>query len=344
MLRTPDEALNPTYPFPPMPTSIPRAITIGNFDGVHLGHRALIDRARDLVGRDGQVTALAFHPHPFVRLRPEFAPARIEPWDTRVRRLTEAGADRVERLEPTPELLGTDPAGFVAWLIDTHRPTHIVEGPDFHFGKGRAGTVETLRELAGGRGVAVEVVPPVMVSLRDQSEVVASSSLVRWLLAHGRVRDAAYCLGRPHELAGTVVQGDRLGRTIGFPTANLDTECLSPGDGVYAAAAVLPDGSEAVAAVHIGPRPAVGSSEHRVEAYLMEPDGSRWTPTPGMPESGWSCTLRLIGRVRDLVKVDGLEALVGQILRDCQRCVEMVAPVLNTGAEQHTDAHASEPR
>jgi riboflavin kinase/FMN adenylyltransferase len=333
-----------------MHTSDSRAITIGNFDGVHLGHRALLDRARALVGPGGQVVAMAFHPHPFVRLRPEFAPARIEPWTTRVRRLTDAGADRVERLEPTPELLGTDPAGFVAWLIDTHRPTHIVEGPDFHFGKGRAGTVAMLRQLAGARGVAVEVVSPVMVSLRDQSEVVASSSLVRWLLARGRVRDAAYALGRAHELAGIVVPGDRLGRTIGFPTANLDTECLPPGDGVYAAVAVLADGSEAVAAVHIGPRPAVGSSEHRVEAYLMEADGSRWTPPAGMPESGWSCTLRLIGRVRDLVKVDGLEALVGQVRRDCKRCVEIVPPMLGVqagagaGPEQLTDANASEPR
>lgn len=310
-----------------------RAITIGNFDAVHLGHRALIARARALAGPGGEVIALAFHPHPFVRLRPELAPPEIEPWETRVRRLTEAGADRVERLEPTPELLGMSPGDFVGRLAETHRPTHIVEGRDFHFGKGRAGTVGTLRELAGARGIAVEVVPPVVVTLRDQSEVVASSTLVRWLLARGRVRDAAYALGRAHELSGTVVTGDRLGRTIGFPTANLRTPCLCPAPGVYAGVAALPDGSEAIAAIHVGPRPAVGRDEHRVEAHLLDPAGGgggaggAWNPPPGLPESGWACTLRLIGYVRDIVHLDGLDALTAQIARDCERCRDIVSPL-----------------
>ncbi len=314
------------------PATPRRAITIGNFDGVHHGHRALIDRARRLVGPGGDVVAMAFHPHPFSRLRPGLVPPEIEPWETRVRRLTAAGADRVERLGPTPEMLGRTPEAFVDWLIATQQPTHLVEGPDFHFGKGRAGTVVTLRELCTSRGVAVEVVPPVVVTLRDQSEVVASSTLVRWLLARGRVRDAAFVLGRPHELTGTVVPGDRLGRTIGVPTANLETACLRPGDGVYAGVAVLPDGSEAIAAIHAGPRPAVGSDEPRVEAHLLDPAqdgaGGVWNPPAGLPESGWACTLRLIGRVRDLVRVDGLPALKAQIARDCARCRDIVTPVL----------------
>jgi riboflavin kinase/FMN adenylyltransferase len=136
-----------------------------------------------------------------------------------------------------------------------------------------------------------------------------------------------------------VVTGDRLGRTIGFPTANLRTESLCPGDGVYAGVAVLPDGERKVAAIHVGGRPAVGSAEHRVEAYLMEADGSRWEPGAGVPESGWACTLRLVGRVRDIVTVDGLEALVGQIERDCGRCVGMVGGLLEAG--ESTDAAAS---
>lgn len=322
-----------------MPHTSPRAITIGNFDGVHPGHRALLSRARDLVGTDGRVLALAFHPHPFARLRPALTPPEIEPWETRVRRLEAAGADRVERLEPTPEMLGRSPAEFVDWLIATHRPTHLVEGRDFHFGRARAGSVETLRQLCAARGVAVAVVPPVVVTLRDQSEVVASSTLARWLLAHGRVRDAAFVLGRPHELSGTVVPGDRLGRTIGVPTANLDTDCLRPGDGVYAGIALLPDGSEAIAAIHAGPRPAVGSPEPRVEAHLLNPGGGAWNPPPGLPESGWSCTLRLIGRVRDLVRVDGLGALKAQIARDCDRCRAIVRPVLSPAPTASHSTH-----
>jgi riboflavin kinase/FMN adenylyltransferase len=320
------------------------AVTIGNFDGVHAGHRTLIDRARWLVGPGGRVVALAFDPHPLTRLRAELAPPPIEPWDTRVRRLMAAGVDAVERLEPTPKLLATTPAGFVDWLIDTHAPTHIVEGPDFHFGRGRAGTIETLRSLGAARGVRVEVVPPVVVSLRDQSEVTASSSLVRWLLAHGRVRDAAYVLGRPHELSGTVVQGDRLGRTIGFPTVNLETACLVPGDGVYAGIAHLPDGSTAIAAIHLGGRPAVNDDRPRVEAHLLDLADAAWTPPAGLPEYGWSCTLSLIGRVRDIARFDGLDALTAQIARDCDRARTIVTPVLAPPAHPSpTAAAATEP-
>ncbi len=318
-----------------------RAITIGNFDGVHLGHRALLDRARAHAGPDGEVVAMALHPHPLTRLRPERAPREIEPWAARSARLLDAGADRVVRLEPTANLLGMSPEAFVGWLAEAHAPTHLVEGPDFCFGKGRAGSVRTLTALAEPHGISVEVVPPVVVALRDQSEVVASSTLVRWLLAHGRVRDAAFVLGRPHELWGVVVPGDRLGRTIGFPTANLETAGLCPGEGIYAASALLPDGSEAIAAVHVGPRPAIDRPEHRVEAHLLDPAGGAWNPPDGMPESGWRCTLRLIGRVRDVVRVDGLGPLVEQIRRDCNRCRAIVGPVLS---QPPRDAVASEPR
>jgi FAD synthase len=117
---------------------------------------------------------------------------------------------------------------------------------------------------------------------------------------------------------------------------------------VYAGIAVLADGSEAVAAIHVGGRPAIDRAEHRVEAYLMTPDGARWNPPAGQPESGWSCTLRLIGRVRDIVRVNGLEALVGQITRDCARCVEIVGPLVGArtgfGTGRQADAVASEPR
>lgn len=300
----------------------PRVITIGNFDGVHAGHRALLSRARSLAGGDGTVTAMAFDPHPLSRLRPSDAPDMIEPWDTRARRLLDAGADEVARLEPTPERLSLAPHQFVSWLIETHRPDHLVEGPDFRFGRGRAGDIRLLQELASARGVAVHVVPPVIVTLRDQSEVVASSSMVRWLLEQGRVRDAAYVLERPHELTGTVVTGDRIGRTIGFPTANLVTEAMRPAPGVYAAVALPGDADPVPAAVHIGGRPSVNDHRPRIEAHLLD-DVGPWTPPASMPESGWACTLRLIGRIRDVVKLDGLDRLKSQIARDCDRAREI---------------------
>jgi len=305
-----------------------RVITIGNFDGVHAGHRALLAKARSLAGpadAGGRVVALAFDPHPLSEIRPGDAPKPIEPWAIRCERLHRAGADEVERLEPTRELLGMSPESFVAWLVERHHPDHIVEGPDFCFGHKRSGDVDALSRLAGSLGVAVHVVPPVVVTLRDQSEVIASSSMVRWLLEHGRVRDAGYVLERPHELSGTIVPGDRIGRTIGFPTANLDTGSMRPAPGVYAAIAI-PDRSDPVsAAVHIGGRPSVGDPRPRVEAHMLGESGP-WMPPEGLPEAGWACTLRLIGRVRDVMKLDGLDALKSQIARDCARAREITQP------------------
>ncbi|MEM9372002.1 MAG: riboflavin kinase [Planctomycetota bacterium] len=308
-----------------MPPS--RVITIGNFDGVHTGHRALLARARELAGNAGEVVALAFDPHPLSRIRPGSAPSPIEPWSARAGRLRQAGADEVTRLEPTEDLLRMSPPEFVRWLMSEHHPAHLVEGPDFRFGHKRAGDVGTLTRLCEDHGAAVHVVPPVVVTLRDQSEVVASSSMVRWLLEQGRVRDAGYVLGRPHELAGTIVPGDRIGRTIGFPTANLETASMPPAPGVYGALAFPEQSEPAMAAVHIGGRPSVNDERPRIEAHLLAERGP-WTPPPVLPESGWSCTLRLIGRVRDVMRLDGLDRLKAQISRDCERARAMTGPLL----------------
>lgn len=322
MIRTPN---TPTVArMPPH-----RVITIGNFDGVHAGHRALLTRARELAGSDGIVVAMAFDPHPLSRLRPADAPPPIEPWAIRQERLLASGANDVIRFDPTPERLGMSPAEFVAWLVTEHQPDYLVEGPDFRFGQKRAGDVTLLETLAEPHGVSVQVVPPVVATLRDQSEVVASSSMVRWLLEHGRVRDAGYVLERPHELRGTVVTGDRIGRTIGFPTANLETDSMRPAAGVYAAIAT-PDGHEPVAAaVHIGGRPSVNDDRPRVEAHLLAED-SPWIPPKSFPESGWSCTLQLIGRIRDVMKLDGLDQLKSQIARDCERARDITNPLLRS--------------
>ncbi|MCA9303109.1 MAG: hypothetical protein KC996_03200 [Phycisphaerales bacterium] len=313
----------------------PTALTIGNFDSVHIGHRVILQRARGLVGEDGRVIAATFSPHPLSLLAPERAPRAIEPIEIRTRRLIAAGADEVVLLEPSPELLGMTPTVFVDKMIEEHEPTVMVEGTDFHFGARRAGNVTLLEELCRMQGVAVEVVRPVMTSLTDQSEVVASSTIVRWLLEHGRVRDAAFVLGRMHELVGTVVQGDQLGRTIGCPTVNLKTECLLPADGVYAGLAVLPDGSEKVAAINIGARPTVQGLDRRAEAHLLNLDGSVWSLPDGMDQYGWGCTIRLMAWVRDELNFDSVETMMGQIGRDIERIKGIVSrfavPITSAG-------------
>ena len=308
----------------------PAVVTIGVFDGVHLGHQALLERARALAEthpRRARVVVLAFDPPPRAVLGPGGAPPRLTTFEDRANWLLDAGADEVLRLEPTPGLLGLSPAAFVDECLRPFSPIAVVEGPDFRFGAGRAGGIETLADLGRERGFAVHVVAPVEVSLHDQSLVPARSSMVRWLLAQGRVADAARVLGRPHELAGLVVQGDRRGRTIGFPTANLAGGTMPPGDGVYACVATLGDGRRVPAAVNVGDRPTVGGVERRVEAHLIG-----FTPEDSAPEYGWPLRLAFVSRLRDQVRFGGVDQLAAQLARDVARAVETLGRAVPAGA------------
>ncbi|MDX2115420.1 MAG: bifunctional riboflavin kinase/FMN adenylyltransferase [Planctomycetota bacterium] len=297
-------------------------ITIGTFDGVHRGHQALLAEARRLAGSvegGGRVVALAFHPNPIATLAPQHAPPTLTEFDRREQLLRAAGADRVVRLEPSPALLGLSADAFIERVVSEHAPRAIVEGADFRFGKGRAGDNHLLRELGRARGFDVSVLDPVTVELTDQSLVTASSTMTRWLVQHGRVRDAARLLGRPHELSGVVVRGDRLGRTIGFPTANLRTAVLLPADGVYAGRAHLPDGRGFPAAIHVGPRATFDAPARTVEAYLLDWRGPLEDGWSGAEEYGWSLRLTLTSWLRDQAKFDGVGLLVEQIRRDVER-------------------------
>ncbi|GJQ29316.1 MAG: riboflavin biosynthesis protein [Phycisphaerae bacterium] len=297
------------------------ALTIGNFDGVHLGHQALVKRAREQVGAQGHVVALVFDPHPMAVLRPELEPARLMNHAQRVAALREAGADMVDRLEPTRDLLSMSPEAFIRAKVERYHPAGIVEGDDFHFGKGRAGTVKTLRELGTRLGFACEVVPPVEIALDDHQIVRASSTMARWLVSHGRVRDAARVLGRPYTIEGTVVRGDRRGRELDLPTANLETAQLLPADGVYAGWAVLPDGARFTAAVNVGTRPVFGGGARRMEVHVMrDTGGNEWAPLPGVPEYGWPLRVELIAWVRDDLMFDSAATMMHQISRDLARC------------------------
>jgi riboflavin kinase / FMN adenylyltransferase len=310
------------------PYSNPIALSVGNFDGVHNGHAALVRRCRDAVGPGGKVVVLSFDPHPMTVLNPEQAPMPIESISVRVDRLRAMGVDEVVVLEPTPELLSMSAQEFVDHVIDEYRPSVIVEGHDFRFGKRRAGTPTVLKEFASLRGVDVQIVPGVEVALTDQSIVKASSTMTRWLIAHGRVRDAGFVLARPHELIGTVVPGDQLGRQIGFRTANLKTDSMLPCDGVYGAVVVLTDGTELGGAVNVGTRPTVDGTDRRAEVHVIDSDGNPWMPDACFPAYGWPITVRLIGWVRDQMKFASVDGLVGQIERDVKKAHRMVEPML----------------
>jgi riboflavin kinase/FMN adenylyltransferase len=261
--------------------------------------------------RDGHPTAriavVTFEPHPLTVLRPAAAPPRLSPLALKRSLLESAGVDDLIILPPGRQVLDLTAEQFWDILRDETRPAHLIEGPDFSFGKDRAGTITRLREWSVGTPVQLHVIDPVRVPLLDLQAVPVSSSLIRWLIRHGRVRDAAICLGRPYALQGHVVEGYRRGRTIGVPTANLDTlDQLLPADGVYAGRCEIDDRRYA-AAVSIGIAPTFGGSRRQVEAHLIGFDGDLY---------GRTIQLELIDWTRDQMRFQGVDALKAQLGRD----------------------------
>ncbi|MCH2144250.1 MAG: bifunctional riboflavin kinase/FMN adenylyltransferase [Phycisphaerales bacterium] len=293
-------------------------ISIGNFDGVHLGHQALARRARELAG-DGRVVVVTFEPHPAAILRPGSPLQRLSDPSRRRELLLEAGVDEVRELMPDPELLGSSAEGFIQRLQAELPFEGIVEGADFRFARGRSAGIEELRMLGTRYGFGVEVVEDQLVELEDRSRVRVCSSLVRWLLARGRVVDACTALGRPYRLDGRVVEGDKRGRTIGFPTANLDHgEQLLPADGVYAGLATLPDGERRMAAVSIGRKPTFGNHDRIAEVHMIGHDGP-------VDDYGWTLQVDLQRWLREQTRFDSVDDLLNRITLDCaeaQRCLQ----------------------
>lgn len=233
------------------------------------------------------------------------------------RRLLRAlcGVDDVVELEPTPELLGRSPEAFVTDLRQRVRFDAVVEGPDFRFGKARAGSLDTLRALGALHGFRVLEASPIAVDLTDGSRVEARSSVARALLAEGRVADAARVFGRPYELRCPTTRGDQRGRTIGWPTMNLgSTGRILPADGVYAGQATLPDGTTAIAAISVGTKPTFGESARTCEATLLAPDG-RPLALP-LDWYGFDIALRFHRWIRGMERFDSLDALLARMEGD----------------------------
>jgi riboflavin kinase/FMN adenylyltransferase len=283
-------------------------VTIGNFDGVHLGHRALLAAARDLgrrlaktPGEPRRVTAVTFDPTPRDVMQPGHGIPQIQTLADRVRTLREAGADAVV-VEPfTRELAGWSPERFADEILGVRLGARgIVVGWDFRFGHDRAGDAELLRHRLG---VPVEQVGPVLLD----GEPVSSTRVRRAVLA-GDLDLAARLLDRPHEIVGPVVVGDRRGRTIGFPTANVRPEtALLPPPGVYAVRAVLPGGELRGGVANLGERPTFGPGRGRLEVHLFDFDGDLYDAP---------LRVQIVARLREERAFPTLEALVTQIRAD----------------------------
>lgn len=287
----------------------PSAVTIGKFDGVHLGHRGVIAQLTALAADRGLASVVVtFDRHPMSLLRPESCPEALVSNAQRAALLAETEVAATLVLEFTRELSELDAATFVEQVLVRALDARLVlVGADFRFGHRGSGTVETLRQLGAERGFEVVLLDDVRV---DGARV--SSTQIRGLLAAGDVRAATRLLGRRPRVRSTVVHGDAIGREIGFPTANLDPamEGFLPVDGVYAAWAWI-DGVRYGAAVSIGNNPTFdGVPARRTEAHLLDTT---------LDAYGKTIELEFVEYIRPMIKFDGIEALVAALTADAER-------------------------
>ena len=297
--------------------SLPAAVrgcvlTIGNFDGVHVGHRRIIDVAASLASGQA-VVAMTFDPPPDLVLRPADAPLRVVPQAVKRSLLFDAGCDFVVTVPASLEMLSMTPDEFAQRIIiDAFAPRHVVEGPNFFFGRKRSGSIATLAEIGTRAGFEVHVAEPVHLELFDGRRLV-SSTLIRDLVAEGRVADAALCLSRPFTLYGNVVRGRGMGRVLEYPTANLQLgDQVIPADGVYAGVADV-RGESCAAAISVGTAPTFCSEaqgRRTVEAFLLKASGDLYDA---------SMTLAFTRRLREQRRYDSPEALKAQMARDVEQ-------------------------
>jgi len=293
----------------PPPEFTGGAVTVGNFDGVHRGHQALVAAARKQADAvKGPAVAVTFDPPPHQVLHPDSGPPRppLTTLTDRAELLHEAGADHVVILRTSPALLALSPEAFFEdVLVRQLGAKALAEGHDFRFGRGRAGTNDTLRSLCAAAGLAFEEVPQL-----DYEGEPVSSSRVRAAIVGGDVTLAAELLARPYRIAGTVTTGAKRGRTIGFPTANLaDVPTVLPGNGVYAVRAG--DGGKMwPGAANVGPNPTFGEDARKVEVHLIGFAGDLY---------GRSMAVDFVARLRDTRPFGTVDELVEQLRRDVER-------------------------
>lgn len=288
-------------------------VTIGAYDGVHLGHRAVIEHVRRLAGERGCRSAVVtFDKHPASIVRPESAPLLLTDPDQKVELLEETGVDALVIVTFDDALAAESPASFVQRvLVDCLATQAIVVGEDFHFGRGREGNVDLLRKL--GLEADFDVVPLDLIARVDGVDEPVSSTAIRRALAGGDVSRANEMLGHPFEVRGSVRHGDQRGRLLGFPTANVEVSgriCL-PADGVYAGWYERPNGDVHQCAINIGRRPTF--YEHAevslLEAHLLDFEGDLYDE---------HARVRFVHFLRSERKFDGIDALIEQLRADVE--------------------------
>ncbi len=292
------------------------AITIGAFDGVHVGHQALIRQVRDRADALGCASAIVtFDRHPASIVRPESAPKLLTDLDQKLELLAATGVDYTLVITFDIDRAAERAEDFVnSTLIERLNARSVVIGHDFHFGKARAGNAALLTEMGSALGFEVIEIPPVA-----EGEITVSSTAVRKLVGDGDVAGAQRLLGRPHEARGLVVMGDGRGREMGYPTANVNVapEILLPDNGVYAGSYVFPDGTVRTAAISVGTRPTFYDSGARLlEANVLDFSGDLY---------GQHAQVRFEHRIRGQERFDSMDDLIVQMDADIDEVRRLVA-------------------
>ena len=294
-----------------LPETVSVASTIGVFDGVHLGHREIFRQVRATAERLGVESAVVtFDGHPAHVVRPESAPRLLTTLEQKLELIEAEGIEFAYVIKFDEERAATHPEVFVEQVfVDALHARAIVVGEDFHFGRGRAGNVDGLREIGEEWGFEVHALE--LIRHRDDAREPVSSTSIRRALAGGDVIRAAEMLGRPYEVRGVVELGDRRGATIGFPTANIPVPTVMawPTDAVYAGWCTLADGSRHACAINIGRRPTFyDHAKHSLlEAHLIDFDGDLY---------GQEVRVSFVRFLRSERKFEGIDQLVEQLKTD----------------------------
>ncbi len=310
----------------------PSVVTLGNFDGVHLGHRSVL---ADVVARarlrGASAVAVTFDPHPLQVLYPESAPPALTGLDHRIELMAQSGLDATLVMEFTRELASWSPEEFVRRVFaEALSAVEVVVGRDVRFGHRNAGDLTTMRDLGAAYGFEVTAMDDLGTSdgERDPDQRAPgrrwSSTWARELVTGGDVAGAARILGRPHRVGGIVVHGDHRGRELGYPTANLDPHPTGvvPADGVYAGWLERLDLEPGArdrhlpAAVSVGTNPTFDGTERRVEAYVLD--------RTDLELYGERVGIELVARLRPTVRFDSVDALLVQMADDVKRCHEVL--------------------
>ncbi len=308
------ERLTSDLPVPPHLRGA--VVALGNFDGFHRGHQAVVARARAIALAEKRPLIVAtFSPHPSRIFNPDAPFFRLTTLEQRARLFAKAGADAAYVFRFDRTLAGISAEEFIAgWLIERIGAAVAVTGEDFTFGKGRSGSVETLILRGAEYGLRAESVGPV-----SDGEGVISSSRIREALQHGDCETATMLLTRPFTIEGVVAHGDKLGRTIGYPTANIELErYLRPAYGIYAVRGVLADGSILDGVANLGIRPTFDPPKELLEPHFFDFSGDLY---------GQDIEVQLIHYLRAEAKFDGLDALVAAIDADCEAAKRVLAAI-----------------